>query len=259
MLNNTRTSAVSPASVKHSMYRVGFFGDTRVGKTSIVKRYVYDQFEHAPSPTIGVDFLSKVVFLKNRTVRLSTWDTAGEPRFRPLMPSYMRDSEVAVVVYDVTNRTSFLNTAMWIDLIRMQRGNDILIVLVGNKTDLSNRQVGTTEGEKQAKMGGLLFMECSAKSGDNMQGLFQMIITTLVEKEDVPNNAVDVENVKNDAVNANVSAANAPEIGSGSCFRCFSNIASSIFQNPENNSELKHSSSSGKVGGPVPSIQRVEQ
>mmetsp|Transcript_28331 Transcript_28331/g.41136 ORF Transcript_28331/g.41136 Transcript_28331/m.41136 type:complete len:235 (+) Transcript_28331:60-764(+) len=230
MLNNTRISAVSPTSIKHSKYRVGFFGDTRVGKTSIVKRYVYDQFEHAPSPTIGVDFLSKLVFLKNRTVRLSTWDTAGEPRFRPLMPSYMRDSEVAVVVYDVTNRTSFLNTAMWVDLIRMQRGNDILIVLVGNKADLSNRQVGTTEGEKQAKMDGLLFMECSAKSGDNVQGLFQMIIASLIGKEDESNNAVDVENAKNAAVNTNVSAANAPEIGSGSCFRfffkyCFFNIS----------------------------------
>eukprot|EP00957_Ditylum_brightwellii_P179524 13676261-Ditylum_brightwellii.AAC.1 len=86
-----------------------------------------------------------------------------------------------------------------------------------------------------------------------------MIIITLIKKEDESNNAVDVENVKNDAVNVNVSAANAPEIGSGSCFRCFSNITSLIFQNSENNSELKHSSSSGKVGGPVPSIQRVER
>eukprot|EP00957_Ditylum_brightwellii_P181958 13862477-Ditylum_brightwellii.AAC.1 len=128
MLNNTRTLAVSPASVKHSKYRVGFFGDTRVGKTLIVKRYVYDQFEHAPSPTIGINFLSKLVCLKNCTVRLSTWDTVGEPRVCPSMPSYVQDSEA----------------------------------------DLSNGQVGTTEGEKQAKMDGLLFMECSAKSGDNM-------------------------------------------------------------------------------------------
>eukprot|EP00957_Ditylum_brightwellii_P099596 7586445-Ditylum_brightwellii.AAC.1 len=132
------------------------------------------------------------------------------------MPSYMRDSEVVVVVYDMTNRTSFLNTAMWIDLICIQSGNDILIVLVRNKADLSSRQVGTTEGDKQAKMDGLLFMECSTKSGDNVQGLFQMIITTLVEKENESNNAVDVENMKHDAVNANVSAANAPEIGCGS-------------------------------------------
>eukprot|EP00957_Ditylum_brightwellii_P162687 12388521-Ditylum_brightwellii.AAC.1 len=108
-------------------------------------------------------------------------------------------------------------------------------------------------------MDGLLFMECSAKSGDNVQGLFQMIIASLIGKEDESNNAVDVENAKNAAVNTNVSAANAPEIGSGSCFRFFSNIASSIFQNPENNSESQHSKSSEKVGGLVPSIQSIEQ
>eukprot|EP00957_Ditylum_brightwellii_P210614 15365180-Ditylum_brightwellii.AAC.1 len=127
-------------------------------------------FEHALFPIIGINFLSKRVFLKNHTIHLSTRDTAKEPRFCPLVPSYMQDSEVAVVVYYVKNQTSFLNMAMWVDLIRMQCRNDILIVLVKNKADLLNRQVGTNEGKKQAKIDGLLFMECSSKSGGNVQG-----------------------------------------------------------------------------------------
>ena len=98
-----------------------FLGDQAVGKTSVITRFMYDKFEANYAATIGIDFLSKTVYLEERTVRLQLWDTAGQERFRSLIPSYIRDSSAAVVVYDVTNRQSFLNTTRWIEEVR-ERG-----------------------------------------------------------------------------------------------------------------------------------------
>ena len=75
---------------------------------------MYDQFDKAYQATIGIDFLSKTMYLEDRTVRLQLWDTAGQERFRSLIPSYIRDSSVAVIVYDITDRASFLNSSKWI-------------------------------------------------------------------------------------------------------------------------------------------------
>jgi len=142
---------------------------------------MYDNFDRHYQATIGIDFLSKTMYLEDRTVRLQLWDTAGQERFRSLIPSYIRDSSVAVVVYDVSNRASFLNTAKWIDDVRAERGNEVVICLVGNKTDLGNekRQVSTEEGEERAKRDGLMFMECSAKAGYNVKSLFRKLATAL--------------------------------------------------------------------------------
>jgi Ras-related protein Rab-6A len=105
---------------------------------------------------------------------------AGQERFRSLIPSYIRDSSVAVVVYDITNRISFNNTSKWIEDVRTERGNDVIIVLVGNKTDLNDkRQVTTEEGESKAKEYGIMFIETSAKAGYNVKLLFRKIAQAL--------------------------------------------------------------------------------
>jgi len=120
------------------------------------------------------------MYLEDRTVRLQLWDTAGQERFRSLIPSYIRDSSVAVVVYDITNRNSFSAVFKWIDDVRAERGNDVIIVLVGNKTDLSDkRQVSTEEGEKKAKELEVMFIETSAKAGYNVKTLFKKIAQAL--------------------------------------------------------------------------------
>lgn len=102
-------------------YKLVFLGDQGVGKTSIITRFMYDSFDKNYQATIGIDFLSKTMYLEDRTVRLQLWDTAGQERFRSLIPSYIRDSSVAVVVYDITNRASFLNTSKWIEDVRNER------------------------------------------------------------------------------------------------------------------------------------------
>lgn len=161
-------------------YKLVFLGDQSVGKTSIITRFMYDKFEGSYQATIGIDFLSKTMYLEDRTVRLQLWDTAGQERFRSLIPSYIRDSSVAVVVYDVINRTSFLSTSKWIDDVRNERGNDVILVLVGNKTDQSEkRQVSVEEGEAKAKEHGIMFIETSAKAGFNVKALFRKIAAAL--------------------------------------------------------------------------------
>lgn len=120
------------------------------------------------------------MYLEDRTVRLQLWDTAGQERFRSLIPSYIRDSSVAVVVYDISSLKSFQNTRKWVDDVRGERGNDVIIVLVGNKTDLNDkREVTTQMGEEEAKRCGALFVETSAKVGANVKGLFRKIAQAL--------------------------------------------------------------------------------
>ncbi len=120
------------------------------------------------------------MYLEDRTVRLQLWDTAGQERFRSLIPSYIRDSTVAVVVYDITNSNSFHQTSKWIDDVRNERGSDVIIMLVGNKTDLSDkRQVSTEEGERKAKELNVMFIETSAKAGYNVKQLFRRVAAAL--------------------------------------------------------------------------------
>ncbi|KAL8127478.1 ras-related protein RABH1e-like [Apium graveolens] len=167
-------------------YKLVFLGDQSVGKTSIITRFMYDKFDTTYQATIGIDFLSKTMYLEDRTVRLQLWDTAGQERFRSLIPSYIRDSSVAVIVYDVANRQSFLNTTKWIEEVRTERGSEAIIVLVGNKTDLAEkRQVSIEDGDAKSREAGIMFMETSAKAGFNIKPLFRKVAAALPGMEGI--------------------------------------------------------------------------
>lgn len=141
---------------------------------------MYDSFDNTYQATIGIDFLSKTMYLEDRTVRLQLWDTAGQERFRSLIPSYIRDSSVAVVVYDISSAKTFQQTRKWIEDVQGERGNDVIVVLVGNKTDLSDkREVTLQQGEEFAGQVGAIFMETSAKLGHNVKALFRRIAQAL--------------------------------------------------------------------------------
>lgn len=169
-------------------FKLVFLGEQSVGKTSLITRFMYDSFDNTYQATIGIDFLSKTMYLEDRTVRLQLWDTAGQERFRSLIPSYIRDSTVAVVVFDITNANSFHQTSKWIDDVRTERGSDVIIMLVGNKTDLSDkRQVSTEEGERKAKELNVMFIETSAKAGYNVKQLFRRVAAALPGMDSMDN------------------------------------------------------------------------
>ncbi|KAF7244861.1 Ras-related protein Rab-6B [Varanus komodoensis] len=199
-------------------FKLVFLGEQSVGKTSLITRFMYDSFDNTYQATIGIDFLSKTMYLEDRTIRLQLWDTAGQERFRSLIPSYIRDSAaavivfdltsqerfrslipsyirdstIAVVVYDITNLNSFQQTSKWIDDVRTERGSDVIIMLVGNKTDLADkRQITTEEGEQRAKELSVMFIETSAKTGYNVKQLFRRVAAALPGMDSTPEKSKD--------------------------------------------------------------------
>ncbi|KAL0346513.1 UNVERIFIED_CONTAM: Ras-related protein RAb [Sesamum calycinum] len=154
-------------------YKLVFLGDQSVGKTSIITRFMYDKFDNTYQATIGIDFLSKTMYLEDRTVRLQLWDTAGQERFRSLIPSYIRDSSVAVIVYDVAivcfgekfkrKKLERLKVVCW----------KVFISCVSRHLFLSLdlRQVSIEEGEAKARDLNVMFIETSAKAGFNIKCL----------------------------------------------------------------------------------------
>ncbi|KAA0187352.1 GTP-binding protein ryh1 [Fasciolopsis buskii] len=144
-------------------FKLVFLGEQSVGKTSLITRFMYETFDSVYQ------------------IRLQLWDTAGQERFRSLIPSYIRDSSVAVVVYDICVVESFHQTARWIDDVRNERGSDVIIMLVGNKTDLSEkRKVTTEEGERLAKDLNVMFIETSAKTGYNVKVVGFLVVHPFV-------------------------------------------------------------------------------
>ncbi|KAF7265804.1 ras-related protein Rab6-like [Rhynchophorus ferrugineus] len=170
---NIRNKELAPILKK---YKLVFLGEQSVGKTSMITRFMYDSFDTNYQATVGIDFLSKTIYFQNKVVRLQLWDTAGQERFRSLIPSYIRDSQVAIIVYDITNALSFEQTIKWIDDVKSERGSNVLIILVGNKVDLESlREVTIEEGQKLAKKLNIPFIETSAKCGYNIKQLFARI------------------------------------------------------------------------------------
>eukprot|EP00656_Telonema_subtile_P006704 TRINITY_DN13115_c0_g1_i1.p1 TRINITY_DN13115_c0_g1~~TRINITY_DN13115_c0_g1_i1.p1 ORF type:complete len:187 (+),score=50.79 TRINITY_DN13115_c0_g1_i1:129-689(+) len=145
-----------------------------------IRDSMYDTFDNNYLATIGIDFLSKTLHVNDRTIRLQLWDTAGQERFRSLIPSYIRDSSVAIIVYDITNRDSYTNLSKWYDDVRNERGSEVIIVIVGNKTDLKDkRQVSLEEAEAKAKELNCMFIETSAMLGLNIKELFRKLALEL--------------------------------------------------------------------------------
>jgi Ras-related protein Rab-6A len=177
-------------------YKLVFLGEQSVGKTSIITKFMYDSFDTAYQATVGIDFLSKTMYLSDKTVRLQLWDTAGQERFRSLIPAYIRDSSVAVVVYDVTNQESFHQTTKWINDVRIERGDAVIVFLVGNKVDLADlRQVSREDGEEKAKELNVTFVETSAKVGLNIKLLFKKIAEVLVISDEPKNDFTELQEI----------------------------------------------------------------
>ena len=154
-------------------YKLIFLGDQYVGKSSILNRFYQDKFEQDYQATIGLDFHSKNVNINGTPVRLLLYDTAGQEKFKSLIPMYIRDANIILVVYDITNKDSFVHTEHWVNETKDLKREDAIFVLVGNKIDLEeNRIIQTKEAEDFANEKGFLFYEVSAKTGDKIEELF---------------------------------------------------------------------------------------
>lgn len=155
-------------------HKIILLGDSAVGKTSIVTRYIFNSCNPDHQATIGIDFFSKVITENDTTIRLQIWDTAGQEKFHSLIPSYIRNTTVALLIYDITNRATFENLQKWHTAI-LNTANPHLFV-VGNKVDLEDlRQITIEEGKMFANEIGADFIETSARGPTNILELFTRV------------------------------------------------------------------------------------
>jgi len=170
------------------LYKVLLIGDARVGKTSFLTRYTKNVVNKNPQPTIGVEYSTKSIILKNgAVVKAQIWDTSGSERYKSITTAHYRKSVGALLFFDLTDRTSFENTVNWLKEIKDHTEEGIVVMLIGNKYDLvsespATRTVSREEAEKFAKQYNLNYMETSAKTGFNVKESFEFLVETIHEE-----------------------------------------------------------------------------
>jgi len=190
--NNHRPSRAAPRAPALMASRVCHFklvllGDSAVGKSCLVVRFVRDEFFEFQEPTIGAAFLTQTVGLEDATVKFEIWDTAGQERYRSLTPMYYRGAAAALIVYDVTNKDSFNGAKSWVKELQRRGDPNVVIALAGNKADLGNkRKVETEEAQQYAQENNIIHMETSAKTAQNVRELFEEIATRLPKTQAQP-------------------------------------------------------------------------
>jgi len=175
------TSTSGGGAARHVQFKLVLLGESAAGKSSIVLRFVKDQFDDYRESTIGAAFLTQTITLDDNTrVKFEIWDTAGQERYKSLAPMYYRNANCAVVVYDITQPSSLDKAKAWVKELQRQANEGIVIALAGNKKDLADRRaIETSEAEAYAKEAGLLFFETSARTNENVKELFTAIAKKL--------------------------------------------------------------------------------
>jgi Ras-related protein Rab-1A len=165
------------------LFKILLVGDSSVGKTSVLLRYTDRTFSPMYQTTIGVDFRIATLNINNKIIKLQLWDTAGQDRYRRIVSSYYRGAHGLILVYDITNRTSFENVRNWLEECDSRVGNTVKL-LIGNKKDKENeRKVATEEGRVLAEQLGMEFMETSAKCDVNIDDAFQRLSNSIAERK----------------------------------------------------------------------------
>ncbi|XP_072273605.1 ras-related protein Rab-26 [Pyxicephalus adspersus] len=181
MVMSGRPSLSNSGEFYDIAFKVMLVGDSGVGKTCLLVRFKDGAFLAGSFiSTVGIDFRNKVLNVDGVKVKLQIWDTAGQERFRSVTHAYYRDAHALLLLYDVTNKTSFDNIQAWLTEIHEYAHKDVVIMLLGNKVDSTHeRAVKMEDGERLAKEYGVPFMETSAKSGLNVELAFMAIAKEL--------------------------------------------------------------------------------
>ena len=148
-------------------------GDSAVGKSNLLLRFIHDDFKIEYQSTIGVEFDAKNLNIKNKIFRLQIWDSAGQETYRSLTRAYYKNCVCAILVYDISNRESFENISQWVNHCIENSPKKVFMILVGNKCDLiESRQIPFEKGKEMAEKNNMMFFETSAKTGENVERIF---------------------------------------------------------------------------------------
>ncbi|KAJ7967980.1 Ras-related protein like [Quillaja saponaria] len=162
------------------LFKVVLIGDSGVGKSNLLSRFTRNEFCLESKSTIGVEFAARTLQVEGRTVKAQIWDTAGQERYRAITSAYYRGALGALLVYDVTKPTTFENVSQWLKELRDHADANIVIMLIGNKTDLKHlRAVATEDAQSYAENEGLSFIETSALEATNVEKAFQTILSEI--------------------------------------------------------------------------------
>jgi len=164
-----------------AIYKLILCGNSGVGKSNISHRFTRNEFIPELKTTIGVEFATRSIKVNGKIIKVQIWDTAGQERYRAITSCFYRGSCGSVIVYDVNNKGSFDCVDRWYDELKEYSPDDVVVMLIGNKTDLGddNRQVSTEQGVEYAKAHGLSFMETSALDSTNINEAFGQLISEI--------------------------------------------------------------------------------
>ena len=182
------------------LFKIILVGDTSVGKTNIINKYIKNEFREDFYATIGVEFSHKKFVVENRKIKAQIWDTAGQERYKAITRAYYKGAKGAFIVYDITRKETFDDVDKWRNELISSCNQEITVMLIGNKCDLEDkREISKEQGEEKAKSFGFSFLETSALSGENLEKGFQMLIEEIYQK-------YKVEQSKSDEINLNSGA-----------------------------------------------------
>jgi len=174
------------------IFKIVLIGDSGVGKTNILSRFINNEFSLTTQATVGVEFGSKIIKKGEKLIKLQIWDTAGQERYKSITSAYYKGSKGAFVVYDISRKSTFDNVDKWIDELKNHGSEDVFIMLVGNKSDLKDkREISEEDVQKKAQLYNVAFCETSALEGKNIEYAFESLIneiTKKVEKDKEKNN-----------------------------------------------------------------------
>ncbi|KAG6411115.1 hypothetical protein SASPL_129189 [Salvia splendens] len=164
------------------LFKAVLIGDSAVGKSNLLSRFARDEFCLESKPTIGVEFAYRNIRIADKLIKAQIWDTAGQERFRAITSSYYRGAMGALLVYDTTRRSTFESLRKWLTELREFGSREMVVVLVGNKSDLTHsREVSLEDGQSLAQLEDLSFMETSAKENLNVEEAFLQMINKIYD------------------------------------------------------------------------------
>ena len=202
------------------LYKIIIIGDTCVGKSNILSRYLRDEFREDSKSTVGVELGSKFLKVKGVGTKLQIWDTAGQERYRSITSSYFKGSHGCFIVYDITNETSFEDVNKWYEQAQKESSKEVSIILVGNKCDLENeRKVSKEKGEEKARALNCPFFETSALSKIKIDDIFNEMVNNIFDRTGGAKNEEDDDDIE--IINENDKAVSLkteqPEQKKGCC------------------------------------------